>query len=108
MKYCANIDTNCFHRYPILEQFNFIIVPIFVALFSKFSAFIIDQPLNSLLPFRKGFFWEILCVGRLVYLNRARPLLKLTNAYLPHGLCALVPNNNCLSTTCIMCLCNTQ
>ena len=107
MKYCVNIDTNCFHRIPILKQFNFTIVPIFWAFFSKFSVFIIDQNLNSLLPLKKVFL-EILCVDRLVYLNRARPLLKLTNAYVPHRLCALVPHNNCLSTTCIMCLCNTK
>ena len=108
MKYYVNIDTNRFHRILILKQFNFTIVPIIWAFFSKFSVFIFDQSLNSLLPFKNGFFLKILCLDILVYLNRARLLLKLTNAYVPHGLCALVPHNNCLSTTSNMCLCNTQ
>lgn len=73
MKCCVNIDTNRFHRIPILKQLNFTIVPIFWAFFTKFSVFIIDQFLNSLLPLKKVFFGEILCVDILVYLNKARP-----------------------------------
>ena len=92
MKYCVNIDTNCFHRIPILKQFNFTIVPIFWAFFSKFSVFIIDQYLNSLLPLKKVFFRNIVC-GQIGIFEQGE---------------AIVEVDKCLRTTRIICLGTTK
>ena len=92
MKYYVNIDTNRFHRILILKQFNFTIVPIIWAFFSKFSVFIFDQSLNSLLPFKKGFFENIGC-GHIGIFEQGD---------------AIVEVDKCLRTTRIMCFGTTQ
>ena len=117
MKYCVNIDTNRFHRILILKQFNFTIVPIIWAFFSKFSVFIFDQSLNSLLPFKKGFFWKY-CVWTYWYIWTGRGYCwswqmptyhtdyvlwyHTITALVPQVLCACVTHNNFLGTTRIM------
>ena len=92
MKYCVNIDTNCFHRIPIIKEFNFTIAPIFWAFFSKFSVFIFDQSLNSLLPFKKGFFENIVC-GQIGIFEQGETIVEV---------------DKCLPTTRIMCIGTTQ
>ena len=92
MKYCVNIDTNRFYRIPILKQFSFTIVLIISAFFSKFSVFIFDQSLNSLLPFKKGFIENIVC-GQIGKFEQGE---------------AIVEIDKCLRTTRIICLGTTK
>ena len=68
-------------------------MPIFGELFSKFSVFIIDQSLNSLLPFKKGFFLRNIVCGQIGIFEQGE---------------AIVEIDKCLRTTRIMCLGTTK
>ena len=67
-------------------------MPIFGELFSKFSVFIIDQNLNSLLPLKKVFFRNIMC-GQIGIFEQGE---------------AIVEIDKCLRTTRIICLGTTK